>query len=372
MVEETKTAPVVALAKQTKEVISMITEEDIGRISSGWDTDTDFDALPNRLADLTAADVQMAELFQGEVAVSEPAEFDEPVEQFPVFKHALRYFQGEATTPRAVRIDTDKSYEGFGIEKAVKEIERRTNELRAAVEQHMSDHHGGSVAPMRAWDEVLGAVGAISNIQASRDAKDAIDKLPQIPLTVPDDVKDQVKCWQDGEAVIVSMRFATPDGSPRVATMGAKPHIDEESIQNWAEQEGYDPVTILGVAPVLASVATGKRLVRQTAEAALEAQERPDVRSMDEADDEPLVMIGLGETTAPLAALMYLQQRAEAGDPQALEELAVMHAAALTPSGRRYAAPVLAEANRRLLHGRAEKHHEGSLAGRYAKLAAFV
>jgi len=62
-----------------------------------------------------------------------------------------------------------------------------------------------------------------------------------------------------------------------------------------------------------------------------------------------------GETHAPLAAVMYLQQRAERGDAAAQTELAKLHAAAQSPNGQKIAAPVLQEAHRRLHAGRPKK-----------------
>jgi hypothetical protein len=391
-----------ALVKQTKEIVEMFEDDiDIGRISSGWDADTDFDALPPRLADVGKEDVESAELFQGDaddlwtrvdeeglltfggpasegiddsLAAAPPlaTEFESPVEHFPTFQKALLHFKDRAPKARAVRIDTDKSYEDFGAEKAWNEIERRLNELRAHVEAHESDKHGGATKPLRAWDEVLGAVKDIASIQKAPDAKAAIANMPQVPLTVPAFAKDGVKCWLDGENVIVSIRFAMPNGSPRIATMGVKPKaMDEEGIAQWAEAQGHDPITVLGALPAISTVATGKRLVRETAAAALDAQGRENVVEMDEDCEEPIVMIGLGENTAPLAALMYVQQRAEAGDPQAQKEMSIMRMAAKTPLGRQMAAPALAEANRRLLQGKTEKK-QASFADEYAKLSAFV
>ncbi len=45
---------------------------------------------------------------------------------------------------------------------------------------------------------------------------------------------------------------------------------------------------------------------------------------------------------------MWLEQQAQLGDKQALAELAIMHGAAQTPIGKKVAAPMLAEASRRL------------------------
>ncbi len=347
----------------------MLSEEDIsiGRMSSGWDADTDFDALPPHLVDITKEDVESADLFQGD---GEPTEFEPNLEAFPVFKGALRHFQANIPRTRAVRIDTDESYADFGAEKAVKELARRTEDLRSVVEAHTADDHGGKFEKLRAWEEVLGAAEAIADLKKADSAKDAISKMPQVPLTVPDFACGAVKCWQDGDSVIVSIRFEMPDGSPRIATMGQKPRVKEAEIEQWAESQGFDPVTILGALPAIASVATGKQLVRDTAQAALEARTREDVCSM-EIDDEPMVLIGLGQANAPIAAVMYLQQRAEQGDAQAQRELETMYAAAQTPEGARVAAPVLAEASRRLAS--AKKARRGiTLADQYANLAAFV
>lgn len=340
---------------------------DIGRLSAGWDADTDFDALPPHLVDVTQEDVESADLFQGD---GEPEEFEPNLEAFPVFKGALRHFQANVPRTRAVRIDTEKSYDEFGVDKALKELERRTLDLRAAVEAHTADAHGGKFEKLRQWEEVLGAVDAVADLKKSETAKEAIAKMPQVPLTVPEFAQGAVKCWQDGDSVVVSIRFALPDGSTRIATMGQKPRVKEAEIEQWAEAQGFDPLTILGALPAIASVATGKQLVRDTAQAALDACTRDDVCLMG-TDDEPLVLIGLGQANAPIAAVMYLQQRAEQGDAQAVRELETMHAAAQTPAGQRIAAPVLAEASRRLASARKERSG-GSFADNYARLAAFV
>lgn len=344
--------------RTTKEALEMITEEDIeiGRYSSGWDDDTDFDALPSRLVDVTEADVQSADLFQGELAEAPVEEFESPVEHFPVFKQALRHFQEGAERPRMARIDTPKSYDNFACERAFKEIETRLNELRAFVEEHGADHHGGVTSPLRKWDEILGSAQTIADLSKAKTADEAVAKFQPVPISVPDYAEGKVNCWQGADdAILVSIRFAMPDGSPRIATMGSKPLIDEESIVGWAEKQGLEPMVILGLAPTVAAVVTGKRLMRDAAAAALEAQEHPDVNMMHAGTDEPVVMIGFGESTAPLAALMYLQQRADTGDMQALKEMTLMNAAAKTPVGQRVAAPLLAEASRRLNQGRVEK-----------------
>lgn len=356
--------------RTTKEALEMITEQDIeiGRYSSGWDDDTDFDALPARLVDVTEADVQSAELFQGEVVDTEIEEFAPPVEHFPVFKQALRHFQEGAARPRMARIDTPKSYDNFACERAFKEIETRLNELRTFVEEHNADHHGGEItSPLRKWDEILGSAQTIADLSTAKTADEAVKKFQPVPISVPDYAEGKVNCWQGADdAILVSIRFAMPDGSPRIATMGSRPMIDEESIVGWAEKQGIEPMVILGLAPTVAAVVTGKRLMRDAAAAALEAQDHPDVSLMHASTNEPVVLIGFGESTAPLAALMYLQQRADSGDMQALKEMTLMNAAAKTPIGQRVAAPLLAEASRRLNQGRVEKQKPR---GFFSKLA---
>jgi len=351
---EEKTALVPASA--TKEVLEMLSEDDIeiGRISAGWDADTDFDALPPRLVDITKEDIESADLFQGE-----PTEFEPHLEAFPVFKRSLRHFQSQTPQSRAVRIDTDQSYAEFSVDRAAKEFERLAEDLREAAHAEDSETR---------WGEVLGAVAAIVDLKKADSAGEAVSKLPQVPVGLPDFAQGAVRCWRDGDSVVVSIRFAMPDGSPRIITTASKPRVREDEIERWAENSGVDPITILGATPVIAAVATGKQLVKEAAQSALEAREREDVACMCE--DEPMVLIGLGESSAPIAALMHLQQRAEAGDVQAVKELATMRVAANTPLGQKHAAPVLAEASRRLALGR--KALNPSLADEYEKLSAFV
>lgn len=353
---------------------------EIGRSSSGWDQDTDFDALPLKMVDMTSEFSNMIAgagnqydeygASDGEVG-SEAEEFESPeAEQFPMFKTALRHFQETMPKTRPVRIDTEKSFDGFVCEKAVKEIERRLNELRAAVEQHTSDHHGPAAVSMRKWDEIMGAAEAVADLSSAKTASEAMAKMPEVPLTLPDFAKGKAKCFQDDDITIVMLRFAMPDGSARTATTGSKSQVDEEGIQTWLEGCGYDPVTILGVVPAIASVATGNRLIRDAAAAALEARGKSEVAEQDE---EPVVLIGAGpDTSASLAALMLLQQKADGGDQQAARELAVMRVAAQSPVGQKVAKPLLDEASRRLAAGRADKTVPTSMGDRYAVMSAFV
>jgi hypothetical protein len=128
-------------------------------------------------------------------------------------------------------------------------------------------------------------------------------------------------------------------------------------VANWIARAGVDPVTVLGVLPDLADVACGKRLVRDVAGAALKAQRRSDVCGMDgDENAEPLLLTSPGaEDTAPLAALMYVEQKADAGHPQAQREMKLLQIAAQTPAGQQIAAPILAESTKRLEAGREMK-----------------
>jgi hypothetical protein len=159
--------------------------------------------------------------------------------------------------------------------------------------------------------------------------------------------------------------------------MAARPQIDMNDIANWIARAGVDPVTVLGVLPDLADVACGKRLVRDVAGAALEAQRRSDVCGMDgDEDAEPLLLTSpSGEDTAPLAALMYVEQKADAGHPQAQREMKLLQVAAQTPAGQQIAAPILAESTKRLEKGREMKTKQAprrSLAAWYNDLAVYL
>lgn len=318
----------------------------VGRMPVGMD-ESEFDALPRNENEITPDEAEEYELFTGD---AEP--FAPPTEEtFPFFKKALRHFQSTEEKPRVVRIDTDETYGNFVCEKAIKEIARRVDELRDALEQHMSDEHGPPAAPMRRWD-ILGAAQSVATLQSARDAMEATQALPQVPLDLPLFAEGKVKCWREGSDIVCSMRFSAVDGTPRIATMAARPRADEEEISRWAVRAGIDPVTVLGVVPDLAAVACGKKLVRDVAGAALSAQRRLDVFGM-ESDAEPLLLARpASPNAAPLAALMYVQQAADAGDPQALRELAIIHHAAASPLGQKIAAPMLAESRARLEAGR--------------------
>lgn len=200
--------------------------------------------------------------------------------------------------------------------------------------------------------------------------------MDEVPLDLPANTEGKVKCWREGDAVICSLRFATPDGSSRIATTAARPRLDESALVGWALRSGVHPVTVLGAALDVVDVACGKRLVRDLAGAVLSARRRMDVCGMEEGD-EPVILAspGTSDSTAPLAALMYVEQRADIGDPQAKTEMVKMQAAAKTPIGQKIAAPILAESSKRLAQGRAEKvakQKKPTLAQRYSLMSMWL
>lgn len=329
----------------------------IGRMPVGGAGDpSEFDAMPmNRIWETESRQEGESgdelDMLSGDID-PEPFESPEEESQFPIFKSAYEHFQASEPQSRAVRIDNEKTYGHFVSEQAVKEIERRLNEVRAALEEHSSDHHGGKMAQMRKWDEILGAAEAVSDLSKSETAHEAADKMPKVPLDLPPFAEGKIKCWRDGEYVVCSIRFGTVGGAVRIATMAAKPSYDAESVAGWAARAGVNPITILGVLPDIADVACGKKLVKEVAGAALAAQRRLDVCGMD-GDDEPVVIPNTADTAAPVAALMYVEQQADAGDPQAVHELTeIRKAAVASAAGRDIVAPVLAASSAKLAVGR--------------------
>jgi hypothetical protein len=369
----------------------------LGRMSEGGGGDvSEFDQIPIDRVYIDPNDQpwidasQGGGFDQGTTMVDgdeEPAPFEALTEEheeevFPVLKRALRQFEEAEAKPRVVRIDTDHTYDGFACEKAIQEIARRVSELRAAFEQHLEDHqeemhpgYHGTVKKLREWDEIVGeAMQTISDLRSAGKGLDAVDKMPAVPVDLPVSASGKVKCWRDGDAVVCSMRFAAADGSPRVATMAARPSVDVDDVLGWARGTGVHPVTVLGALTDLADVACGKRLVRDVAGAALRAQRRLDVLGMD--GSEPVVLTSGGDAgAAPLAAVMHVEQRANAGDPQAKRELAILRVAAKTPSGQQIAGPLLAESSKRLAEARARKEATTkgpTFAERYAALSVYV
>lgn len=393
---------------EVMDMVSGYLDEDdisIGRMPVGGDMDiSEFDQIPRNRSEMFPNDSEGAagdelDLMAGDdgdddldgrsldaresddIFAAEDEEVDafaQPaLEQFPVFKSALRRHQAAEVQPRIVRVDTPESHTEFVCEKAVKEIDRRTHELRAALEHHLDEHeseqHPGfkkQRVAMRKWDEIVGAVKAIADLHGAESAAEAEDKMPQVPVDVPPFAEGSVKCWRDGDLVICSLKFMTSGGG-RIATMAAKPRVSADDIEGWAMRSGVNPVTILGVLPDLAAVACGKRLVKDVAGAALKLSEREDVCGMDDSD-EALLLVSKGkEGRAPVAALMDVQQRADNGDRQAVREMSAIRSVARTSIGRQIAAPILAEADEKLDRGRRLQGGDGeSFMSKYVLMGA--
>ena len=361
----------------TREAIMMISGEDedllygddltigvdditVGRMSEGLD-ESDFDEMrmnrvfetPNRKEGAAGDEL---DLLSGDDDEAVP--FEPPTREiFPTFKRALAYFRKVQPKARAVRVDTEETYEDFVGVKAADEVARRIEEAMQAHEADPFAHKAAFAEHIRRLhheDEVLGALAK------AKDGKDALEAFPKVPLDLPPFAEGKIKCWRQGKNVICSIAFGTPEGK-RIATMAATPRVDGEEIFACVERAGIDPVTILGALPDLAAVATGKRLVREVAGAALEAQRRADICIMG---DEPVMLVREPvEDPAPLAALMYVEQLAETGDPQAQQEITILEAAAkTTPAGRKVALPALADARRRLAAGWNRKRAQKRLA----------
>jgi hypothetical protein len=354
----------------TDEEMTMVlgTEIDVlGRMSEGLD-ESEFDNLPSFEWDISPDEAAEAELYtsanptdpnaaatvQVHGEDDEVAPFKAPTDEvFPTFKRALAHFGSQSTPTRVVRIDTDASYDKLVGDSALRELDRRMHELRSFVEGHVRDldaHNSFTPAasPLSDWHEVIGCAETINAIRGADTSDDMTDAMA-VPLDLPDFAQGKVKCWRDGDMIVVSLRFATVDGTPRYATMAGKPRVDTDDVLGWAQRAGVDPVTILGAAMDLADVACGKRLVRDAAQAALSAQRRIDVVGMSLVDD-PVVLTNVegDEEQAPLAALMYVQQRANAGDKQAQHEMSLIETAAKTKRGKEVAAPLLKQARERL------------------------
>jgi hypothetical protein len=363
---------------KTSEVLSMLSREDddvtFGRMPVGGSGDeSDFDYLPPLEVDITPEMAEEMEMFSGDDD-EEAAPFESHEEVFPLFKQALRRFKAAEPRKRVVRIDTDNTFGSFVSDAAVKEIARRVDELRTALEAHESDHHGPKSSPMRKWDEIMGAAEALSDLSESKTPEDAAKALPSVPLDLPAFAEGKVRCWKDGDVVVCSMRFSAHDGTARVATSAALPRAHADDVLGWALKAGVDPVKVLGALPDLSAVACGKRLVKDVAGAALAARGRVDVCGMSDDDNAAPLLLASGAVAAgraPLAALMHLQQRADAGDSQAAKEMAIIRTAAETPSGRKIAKPLLLMAENRLSKGRSQKQKSNFLQ-RYARGAGWA
>lgn len=369
-----------ALARDTEEVLGMLGDYDddvfgrmpvggagdvsefdamspteFGRMGVGGAGDaSEFDALLPTEADninfnidpLTGTftiDAETDEMIPGDESIE--GEFESPEEHFPVFGAALREFQAAETPPRVARIDTEETFGTFVCEKAVSELERRVGELRAALEEHESAKtHGARGRSMRKWESIIGAAQAVADLKDAETPHDAVGAMPQVPLDLPPQAEGKVSCWKDGDSVVCSVRFQTKNGQPRIATMAAKPKADASAVARGALLAGVEPVTVLGALPVLADAACGRRLVPDVLGAAMRVRGREEVCNMK----EPVFAVRPGNAgSAPLAALMYVQQAADAGSPQAMEEMARIEGIARTEQGA-VLGSLLAQAGSRL------------------------
>lgn len=353
-----------------------IDEDDItvlGRMPVGGAGDpSEFDFAARDEVDLTPEQAEY--LFAGD----DVAQFESPVEEtFPLFSSALRRYKGAERPSRALRVDTDETYGDLVSDAAVREIDRRLSALEEAFAKHEVDafahpheHVGRHMVPATRED-VLGVAESVSKLKAATTPEEVMESMPQVPLDLPEFARGAVKCWRDGDAICVSIRFSSANDEPRIATMAARPRVDE-SAARWAMQQGADPTTVLGALDDLAAVATGKRLVRDVAGCALKVRERTDVLGMA----KPVMLVrSTAEGAAPIAATMHVQQLAESGNLQAKKEMAMLHAAAMTPTGLKVAAPVLVEADRRLNAGRAmvaAGKKKPALLDNYARAAGWI
>lgn len=289
-----------ATTKEMRRALEVLGDDVFGRSVSLRDLD-EFDEMYPRFSDVTgpegpggdeldlrAGDPDAPpEVFTGD----EPEEFERPIEAFPAFTAALNHFEAQAPQSDTVRIDTPSTYS-----------------------------------------------------EVDTDG-------PEVALNLPVVAKGNIKAWQDGDHVVVSVHFEDKKGGHKIASMSAKSKASTAEVKDRVR--GLSPFEALGALPEITAQATGQKLVKQVARVAKQAHDDAEVCGMD--GSEPLVR-RTGEGGNPtLAALMWLQQRAEAGDPQAAAELTIMRNAAETDSGKKIAAPLLAEASRRLAAARAQK-----------------
>jgi hypothetical protein len=311
-------------------------------MSSGLD-ESEFDVMPPRRHLVfpnasEGAGGDELDLLSGEVKVDP---FEEPAPSpYPVLSDALEKYSDMEPLGRVVRIDTPETFGAYVADKAVAELQRRVNELRAAFEAHESDMHGAQHPPMSTWTDIIGAAQAVEKLTNATTSDEAVESMPSVAVDVPGYARDAVDCWQSGpDMVYVAMKFRTPDGEPRIATMADRKRMDPDRAAAAAISRGMDPVEVLGALPAAAAVVCGNRLVRDVAGAAYEACARPDVCGMT----EPVLLTNMGQPVGhpALAAMMHVQQEAAKGDPQARHEVAQL---VQEPVAR----PLMREASRRL------------------------
>jgi hypothetical protein len=248
-------------------------------------------------------------MITGTVIGEEVDEFESSSDTFPVLSSAIRYFNEKIPARRQVRFESRDSY-----------------------------------------DQVFGT-----------------DSGPEIPLAT---TSENQKAWEGKDGLVyVSIAFCLPNGEERVATTTARPMVDDQAAQSSAAILGIDVPTFLGVLPQAAKLATSRQLINNTVSVINEALDQLDdqgtgwveIAGQDTgwaeiAGKDPVVKeTGAQPGAATIASLMWLEQRAQQGDQQAIAEWSLLQGAASTPLGKQVALPVLIESSRRLAKGRAEK-----------------
>jgi hypothetical protein len=248
-------------------------------------------------------------MIAGTVIGDDEDEFEPSIDSFPTFSRAMRYFNEKMPARRQVRFESRKSY-----------------------------------------DQVFGA-----------------ESGSEIPLAAQN---ENQKSWEGRDGLIyASVAFCLPNGEERVATTNARPMVDDRAAQSSAAILGIDVPTFLGVLPQAARLATSRQLISDTVSVVNEALDQLDDQGTgwveiagqdtgwaDIAGESPVIKTtGAQPGTATIAALMWLEQRAQQGDPQAAIEWSLIQGAASTDLGKQVALPVLIESSRRLAKGRTEK-----------------
>lgn len=359
----------------TDKVLSMVLRDKIdifGRMPVGFDV-SEFDLLPTDQVYTQIADPDKAfglPVEDARLDMFQSTDEGTADDEFPILSEALRGI-GDPK-PRLMRVDTPETYSSFMSDRAVDEILRRIDDLRDALLAHEGDplahphvHEDGHMLARQKAD-ILGAAEAVAKISSAEDADEAAQAMPAVAIDIPEFARNKVRCWRDGDRVVCSLKFLSKSGQRRVATMSATPCFDEEEVVGAALRRGVDPVYVLGALPDMAASACGQRLVKELSRAALACAEREDVCGMSPAD-EPLLLVARA-TDAPTAAMMHLEERAQAGDPAALRERARVEKAASSRLGRKVIAPVVLKARAKL----AKKAKKPTFAERYGNMIALM
>ena len=132
----------------------------MGRMSVDME-ESEFDELQvaTVFESATPDDDEVQPAAQEDVLGAPPDLFAPPPnnDHFPLFKKQLRAFQAMAPTTDVTRVDTRETHVQFAADKAVAELDKRSLELRAALEEHLAqkEHQPESVS-LRKWEEIVG------------------------------------------------------------------------------------------------------------------------------------------------------------------------------------------------------------------------